>query len=79
MECVREVPVNVTITVQCNGTDINRTYLLEHAPRNITGAVTVPQNQMCSLDIVFSNSNGSSKPYEISFSKCPVWCAYSFY
>ena len=82
MECVREVPVNVTITVLCNGTVINRTsYLIERAltPTDITGAVTVPQNQICSLDIVFSNNNGSSEPYNVSFSKCPVWCAYSFY
>ena len=84
MECVCEVPVNATITVLCNETVINRTsYLVEHAltPTNITGAVTVPhlQNQICSLDIVFSNNNGSSEPYNVSFSKCPVWCAYSFY
>ena len=81
MECVREVPMNATITVLCNGTVFHMSYLVEHAFRSmiITEAVPVPRNQICSLDIVFSNNNGSSEPYNVSFSKCPVWCAYSFY
>ena len=41
---------------------------------NIMGSVSVPQNQQCSLRIVFSNANGSSEPFRKSFSKLFIMC-----
>ena len=43
-----------------------------HTPRDITGSVSVPQNELCSLIVVFSNAVGSSEPFEMIFSECPV-------
>ena len=43
-------------------------------PMNITGSVPVPQNEQCSLKIVFSNANGSSQPFVKIFSKLFIMC-----
>ena len=49
---------------------------MEYANRsmNITGSVSVPQNEQCSLRIVFSNANGSSQPFVKTFRKLFIMC-----
>ena len=57
--------MNVTVTIQCNGTDVYKnTTEVEygHTPMNITGSVSVPQYEQCTLSVVFSNAVGSSEP-----------------
>lgn len=78
IECIGEAPENVTVTIQCNETDVyNSTtevdYIYVQKPANITGSVCVPQNEQCTISIVFINSIGSSNPYELKFSKCYVY------
>ena len=76
LECTGEAPENATVTIQCNETGVVyfNTILVEyaHRPMNITGSVSVPQNEQCSLSVVFSNNNGSSEPFVLIFGKCPV-------
>ena len=73
MECVGEAPENATITIQCTGTGVvyDNTTLVKYAtpPINITGSVSLPQNQQCNISIVFSNGNGSSEPFIQPFGK----------
>ena len=76
MECTGEAPENATVIIQCNGTDVfNRTYRVEYAkqPMNITGSVLVPQYQQCNISIVFSNDNGSSEPFILTFGKYSIF------
>ena len=71
MECTGENSENATITIKCNGTEIfTDTYSVQHArePMNITGSVSVPQNQECILSVVFSNQVGSSEPFTLTLS-----------
>lgn len=55
----------MTVTIQCNETGIilTETTLVKHAlrPMNITGSVSIPQYQQCSISITFSNAIGSSE------------------
>ena len=39
-------------------------------PMNITGSVSLPQNQQCNISIVFSNEAGSSEPFILAISQC---------
>ena len=44
-----------------------------HTPRDITGLVSVPQYEQCSLSVVFSNAIGSSEPFETTLGKVNVY------
>ena len=70
--CTGEAPENATVTIECNGTEeFTNIYLVENAtkPMNITGSVSVPQYQQCTISIVFSNEAGSSEPFILAFGK----------
>ena len=71
--CTGEFPGNITVTIQCNETDVvfNNIYLVENAfiPVNITGSVSVPQYQQCNISIVFSNEADSSEPFILACGK----------
>ena len=72
MDCTGEAPENVTVTIQCNETDVvyDDTVLVEYSqPRNITGSVSVPLYEQCNISIVFSNEAGSSEPFILAFGK----------
>ena len=43
-----------------------------HTPRDITGSVSVPQYERCSLIVVFSNAVGNSEPFETTLGKVNV-------
>ena len=81
MECTGEAPVNVTVTIQSTGTGVvfANIYLVEYAnqPMNITGSVSVPQYQQCTISIVFSNEAGSSEPFILAFGKYSVVLVFS--
>ena len=76
LECTGEAPENATVTIQCNETGVvyDDTTLVEYAiqPMNITGLISVPQYQQCTISIVFSNEAGSSEPFILPFSKYSV-------
>ena len=38
-------------------------------PNNITGLISVPQYQQCTISIVFSNEAGSSEPFILALGK----------
>ena len=63
LQCIKEVFQYVTVTVLCNGTDVysSITYLIQNIS-DITGLLSVPQDQPCNISIVFSNNAGSSEP-----------------
>ena len=73
MECTGEAPENATITIECTGTGVvyDITILLDNAeqPMNITGSVSVPLNQQCTISIVVSNGVVSSEPFILPFGK----------
>ena len=77
LNCTGESPENATVTIQCNETGVvyNRTYLVDYAnqPMNITGLISVPQYQQCTISIVFSNEAGSSEPFILAFGKYVVF------
>ena len=75
MECTSEAPGNIRVIIKCNGNvEYNDTTLVDNAtqPMNITGLVSVPLNQQCTISIVFSNEAGSSEPFILAFSKYSV-------
>ena len=76
LECTGEAPENVTVTIKCNETGViykNTTEVeYAHTPMNITGSVSVPQYEQCNISIVFSNNNGSSKPFIKTFGECSL-------
>ena len=39
---------------------------------NITGLISVPQYQQCTISIVFSNEAGSSEPFILAFGKYSI-------
>ena len=77
IECIGEAPENVTVTIKCNDETVTNTTEVDYydqRPANVTGSVCcVPQNEQCTISIVFRNSIGSSNPYELKFSKCYVY------
>lgn len=62
--------------IHCNETGVEfiKVYPMENVSQlmDITEQLSIRQNQQCNISVVFSNSIGSSKPYEQQFSKCCV-------
>uniref|UniRef100_A0A1X7UTW5 Fibronectin type-III domain-containing protein n=1 Tax=Amphimedon queenslandica TaxID=400682 RepID=A0A1X7UTW5_AMPQE len=70
LECTGEAPEHVTVTVTCNRTNSSITFLIE--PKNdFTDLLPVPQYQECTINIVFSNSVGSSEGFSLEFDAYP--------
>ena len=68
LQCIREVLHHMTVTVLCNGTDSSLTYSIQNI-NDITGLLSVPQYQQCSISIVFSNDAGRSEPLVLLLGK----------
>ena len=88
MECTGEAPENVTIIIQCTGTDFffltidpvdypdEYRYLVEsaHMPVNIKRSVSgIPLYEQCNISIVFNNEAGSSESFILAFGKYSVF------
>lgn len=75
LDCTGEAPENVTVMIQCNEAIITtNTYLVEYSnqPLDINKTLTVPQNEQCSLSIVFSNAVGSSEPFVLTLGESVI-------
>ena len=77
LECTGEAPENATVTIKCSGTGVIYKDTTEveyaHRPMDITGSVSIPQYEQCSLSVVFSNAVGSSELFIKTFGECPVY------